>query len=146
MSGERVGKAIAVAVRELAQLVLVRHRAGGGARSEQAAAEPGSLLVRPVDEPNGDRRRPLGRDAAKHLDAGDDVQAAVEPAAVWDGVHVPADEHGSIGSSTEREPLVPGGVDRLLGARAWQRGLAATHEHAPTCPSMRRAARRSRPP
>ena len=82
VSREGIGKRNSVAVRELAQLVLVRHRACGRARSEEAAPEPRALLVRPVDEANRDRRRALSGDPPQHFGAGDDVQGAVEPAAV----------------------------------------------------------------
>ena len=48
-----------------AQLVLVGHRARGRARAEERAAEARALLVGPVDEPHGDRRRrPPRRSAA----------------------------------------------------------------------------------
>ena len=47
-----------------AQLVLVGHRAGGGARAEQRAPEARALLVGPVDEPHGRRRRRPPRRAA----------------------------------------------------------------------------------
>ena len=45
-----LGQRDAVAVDERAQLVLIRHRAGGGRRAEQRAPESGALLVGPVDE------------------------------------------------------------------------------------------------
>ena len=50
--GERVRKRDPVAIRELAQLVLVGHRSCGRARAEEAAAEARALLVGPVDEPH----------------------------------------------------------------------------------------------
>ena len=46
-------------------------------------------------------RRPLLRDPAQHLDAGEHVEAAVEPAAVRHRVHVTADQHG-VGRSRPR--------------------------------------------
>ena len=127
--GERVGKRDAVAVRELAQLVLVGHRAGGRARAEEAAAEARALLVGPVDEPHRDRRRPFVGDAPQHLGAGDDVEAAVEPAAVRHRVDVAADEDGALRLAGEREPLVAGRVDRLLGARCPRRS-SRSHSRA----------------
>ena len=51
-----------------AQLVLVGHRARGRGGAEERAAEARALLVGPVDEPDGDRRRALLRDPAQHLD------------------------------------------------------------------------------
>ncbi len=55
--GQRGGERGALAVRQLAQLVLVGHRARGGARPEETAPEARPLLVGPVDEPDRDRRR-----------------------------------------------------------------------------------------
>ena len=95
MRGERVRERDAVAIGEPTELVLVGHRSRGRARAEEAAAEAGALLVGPVDEPYRHRRRPTLGDAPEHLDAGDDVEAPVEPAAVRDRVDVTADEDGS---------------------------------------------------
>src|SRR5688572_22756553 len=44
---DRVGQRYALAVDELAKLLLVGHRAGGRGRAEQRAPEPCALLVRP---------------------------------------------------------------------------------------------------
>jgi hypothetical protein len=111
---ERVGKCHSLGVPPPAQLVLVVHRAGGRTGAEQAAPETRALLVRPVDEPYGDRRLTIGGDSAQHLDAGHDVERAVEPASVRHGVDVPADQEDAIGASAQREPLVPGLVGLLL--------------------------------
>ena len=83
-----------VCVLPCAQLFLVGHRAGGRGRAEERAPEPGSLLVGPVDEPHGDRRRSFLGDPTQHLEAGDDIERAVQPAAVRHRVDVAADEHG----------------------------------------------------
>ena len=109
-------EAHAVGVAALPELVLVGHRAGGGARPEQRAAEARPLLVGPAHEPDGDGRRAALGDAAQHLDARDDVEGAVEPAPVRDGVDVPADQQGPLGIAPQREPLVAGLVDLLDGA------------------------------
>ena len=116
---ERVGQRDAVAVDELPKLVLVGHRSRCCARAEEAAAEACAFLVGPVHEPDRDRRLSLARDPTQHLDARDDVEAPVEPAAVRDRVDVSADEDGALRLSGQREPLVPSRVDRLLrgGAR-----------------------------
>src|SRR5207253_466945 len=45
-------------------------------------------------------------------------EGAVEPAAVRHRVEVPADEERTLRGAGQREPLVPGLVDQLLGARA----------------------------
>ena len=90
--GERVRQRNAVGVTPLAKLVLVGHRARGGARAEQRAAEARALLVGPVDEPDGDRGLALLGQPPQHLDSAHDVEAAVEPAAVRHRVDVAADE------------------------------------------------------
>ena len=84
------------ASRSCAQLVLVAHRAGGRRRAEERAAEARALLVGPVDEPDRQRRRALLGDPPQHLDAGDDVEAAVEPAAVRHRVDVAADQQRAL--------------------------------------------------
>ena len=96
---QRVGQRDAVAVVQLPQLVLVAHRAGGGRRAEERAAEARALLVGPVDEPHRHRRLALRGDPPQHLDAGEHVQAAVEPAAVRHRVHVPADQQRPVGGA-----------------------------------------------
>ena len=118
MLGERVGERDPVAVGELPELVLVAHRARRGARAEERPPEPRALLVGPVDEAHGQRRRPLLGDPPQHLHPGHHVQAAVEPAAVRHRVDVPADQQRPVGLAREREPLVPGLVDLLRGERA----------------------------
>ena len=65
----------------------------------------------------------LRRDPAQHLDAGNDVEAAVEPAAVRHRVDVPAEEQRAIGLAAKREPLVARLVDLL--DRAGRRDLVA---------------------
>ena len=55
---ERVRQRDPVLVAKPPQLVLVGHRARGRARAEEAPAEARALLVRPVDEADGDGRRP----------------------------------------------------------------------------------------
>ena len=118
LAREHVGERIAVGVAARAELVLVFHRSCGRARAEQAAAEPGSLLVCPVDEANGDRRPAFLGYAAQDLDPRDDVEGSVEPASVGNGVDVAADEERLLGGSCQREPLVSGLVG-LLGDAEW---------------------------
>ena len=103
-----------VAVGQLAQLVLVAHRAAGGRGAEERAAEARALLVGPVDEPDRDGRRALLGDPSQHLGAGDDVEAAVEPAAVRHRVDVPADQDGALRLAAQRPPVVAGSVALAL--------------------------------
>ena len=114
--GERVRERDPVGVATSAQLGLVAHRPAGRRGAEERAAEPGALLVGPVHEPHRQRQCPLLRDAPHHLDAGEDVEAAVEPAAVRHRVDVAPDEERALRGAGQREPLVAGLVDLLLGA------------------------------
>ena len=111
---ERVRQRDPIRVLARPQLILVGHRAGRRGRAEERAAEPGAFLVGPVDESHGDRRRSLGRDSAQHLDAGHDVESAVQPAAVRHRVDVATDEDRLVGGAAQGEPLIARRVDRLL--------------------------------
>src|SRR5581483_6012626 len=93
-----------------------------------------ALLVGPADQPQRERRSTLLRDAPQHLDAGEDVEAAVEPAAVRDGVHVAPEQERTVGLARQREPLVAGLVDLL--PRAGGRDLLA-QEAARLLPRLR---------
>ena len=136
---QRVGQRDSVRVGALSKLVLVGHRAGCGRRAEERTAEARAFLVRPVDEPHGERRRALGGDPAQHLDAGDDVEAAVEPAAVRHRVDVPADQERTLGGAAKREPLVARLVDLLR--RAGLGDLVAKPARAPSPTSSVQATR-----
>ena len=114
MLGERLGERHAVRVSTLAQLVLVCHRACRRTGAEQRAPEASALLVGPVHEPHRDGRLALLGQPSQHLDAGHDVETAVEPAAVRHRVDVAADEQRALGSAAQREPLVARLVDLLL--------------------------------
>src|SRR5439155_9209947 len=76
--------------------------------------EASALLVGPVDETHRGRRLAVLGDAAEHLDRGEHVEAAVQPAAVRHRVDVPAEQHRSLRPAAEREPLIAGLVDLLL--------------------------------
>jgi hypothetical protein len=97
VGGERLRECHAVRVRAPAEVLLVVHRPGGGARPEEAPGEAGALLVGPVHEPDREGRAAFLGDAAQHLDAGEEVERPVEPAAVRDGVDVAADEERALG-------------------------------------------------
>ena len=122
MGSDRVRQRHTVAIGELPQLVLVRHRPRGCARPEERAAEACTLLVRPRDEPNRDRRLALLRDPAQHLRAGDDVERTVEPAAVRNRVEVAADEQLPLRSPAKRPPLVARLVELHLRAGSLELG------------------------
>ena len=111
------------ASRPLPELVLVGHRAGGGRRAEERAAEARALLVGPVHEPDGQRRPAFRRDAAQHLDPGETFrQPSSQPPFGTESMWPPISSV-AIGIAREREPLVARRVD-LLG-RAGLRDLVA---------------------
>ena len=96
VSGHGVGKRRTAGIHPRAQLLLVGHRAGRGGRAEERAAEACTLFVGPVDEANRQRRRPFLGEPAQHLEARDDVERAVEPAAVRHRIDVTADQQRPI--------------------------------------------------
>ena len=139
---QRVGQRDAVGVVPLPQLVLVGHRAAGGRRAEERAAEARALLVGPVDEPHRHRRLPVLGDPAQHLDPGHDVQAAVEPAAVRHRVDVPADQHRALRGAAQREPLVARLVELVLERQAVR---ACPRSHSRACSQVSVQATRCAP-
>ena len=86
--------------------------AGTGAAAEKALAETRALLVGPVDKAEGDGRVAvvLRVDAPEDGQSGEDVQAAVKPAAVGNGIEVPADEQRPRGLAAQGGPEVARGV------------------------------------
>jgi hypothetical protein len=50
----------------------------------------------------------LRMDAAQDLEAGEDIEAAIEPAAVWHRIDVTANEQGGIGCAPQSRPGVAG--------------------------------------
>ena len=144
MLAQRLGKRDPVAVRQLAQLVLVGHRARGRRGAEERAAE-----ARPSSSAQLTSRTVTGgvallRDPAQHLDRGEDVEAAVEPAAVRHGVDVTAEQDGALGRAAQRPPLVAGLVDVVLERQALELRAEPLLRRSPRSPSTRPAARRSR--
>ena len=116
---EGVGQADAPGVDEAPRLVHVEV-AGARARPEQALAETGPLLVGPVDDADRDGGPPSERvvNPAQHLDAGERVEAAIEPAAVRHRVDVAADEQGPVTRARQRRPEVARGVIVHLDGQA----------------------------
>jgi hypothetical protein len=122
MRREHLGKRLAACVPARAELVLVAHGARGCARTEEAPAEASALLVGPVDQAHGDGWLPLLCDSSQDLCAGDDVERAVEPAAVGHGVDVAADEQSAFGAPADREPLIARLVSLLFGSQRFELG------------------------
>ena len=143
-SRQRVRKRDTVASRSARSSSWSRIEPARRTRPEQATPEPRALLVGPVDEPDRDGRRPVGGDPAQHLEATDDVQAAVQPAAVRHGVDVAPDQDGTLGFAGERCPLVARLVDLDLDRERRRASLSSTRGPRPTYRSSRRAARRPR--
>ena len=90
---QRVRQRDAVLVLEPSSLVHVEGPGAGG-RAEQALSEACALLVRPIHEADGDGRLAvvLRADAPENLHARQHIQAAVQPAPVGYGVHMPAND------------------------------------------------------
>ncbi len=139
---DRVGERDPVRVAALPQLGLVVHRPGGGARAEQRAPEARALLVGPAHEADGHRGLALLGEAAQDLGARDHVQRAVEPAAVGDGVEVPADENLALARAAQRPPLVSGLVELVLDAANRRACPASIRAPSPRSRSRRHAGRR----
>jgi hypothetical protein len=49
-------------------------------------------------------------DVAQDFDAREYVEAAIEPSAVWHGIHVAADEQCFFGFTAQREPSISRGI------------------------------------
>ena len=121
--------------------------------AEQAAAEPGALLVGPVDQRDRDGRRALGGERAEQLQPGHHAERAVEPAALRHAVEVAADdEHARRwrrGSTAHRLPASSvststGSVrQRLAQQRPRLQPLGRPRQPAAT-PPARRCGRRAR--
>ena len=116
MLAERVRQRDAVAVDEPPQLVLVAHRARGGGRAEERAAEARALLVGPVDEshvsggsPSSAIRRSTSTPARTLRQPSSQPPFGTE--SMW-----PPIRSARVGAAAEREPLVARLVDLVLGA------------------------------
>ena len=122
VGGQHLREGVALAVGQRARLVEVQ-RPGRGARAEHPVAEPRALLVGPVDELQRDRRAPGRGDGPQHLEAAEQAEGAVEPAAVGDGVDVAADDERLRALAGQRDPLVSGGVEFDLDVEPLQAGV-----------------------
>ena len=96
-------------------------RADAGRRSEQAAAEPGALLVGPVDQRDGDRRRAVRGERSQQLQTRHHAERAVEPAALGHAVEVAADDQHVVALAAQHRPQVPGLVLVDLDGQRGQR-------------------------
>jgi hypothetical protein len=106
--GQRVRQSDSVFVFEVANIVGLQ-RPGRRPRAEEATTEAGALLVGPVNESERDRALLRG-ERAEDFEGADHVQGTVEPAAVWDGVYVAAEDDGLFGVAGGGGPKVPGFV------------------------------------
>ena len=110
MGGERVGGRDAVGVTQTANEVGIV-LTGGGHRADQAESEAGTFLVGPVDKLDRERGRAAGGQRAEHLQRRQHAEAAVEPAAIRNGVDVAADDEGLRRAALERRPQIAGLID-----------------------------------
>ena len=113
--GDGIRQGDAVLVLQPARLVHVEVSGKSGG-AEEAFPEARALLIRPIDDLDGDRwfSGKLLVDAAHDLHPGHDVQATVEPAAVRYGIDMAADEESFFRLTGEGEPEVSRGI-RLGG-------------------------------
>jgi len=97
-------------------------RAGTGRRAEEAFAETRPLLVRPVDQPHGHwgALGVFGRKAPQDFQAGQDVEAAVEPAAVGHRIDMASDHEGPVRLSRQGAPKIPRGIPMDLDRESRQ--------------------------
>ena len=120
VGGEHVGKLVALLVGQAAQHVDVE-RADTRRRAEQAAAEPGTLLVGPVDQGDRDRRSTVRGDGSKQLQPGHHAERAVEPATLRHAVEVAADHQRVAALAAQHGPQVSGLVLVDLDGQRGQR-------------------------
>ena len=106
---QRVGKFDALLVHEAARFVHVEI-AGASRRAEQTFAEPRAFFIRPIHEADRHGRLAviLCVDAAENFHTRQHVQAAVQPAAVGHGIHVPADEQALFRFTAQCRPEISG--------------------------------------
>ena len=121
--GEDLGQLVALLVGQSSQDIDVE-RADTRRRAEQAAAEPCTLLVRPVDQRHGDRRYTFGGERPQQLQAGHHTECTVEPSTFRNAVEVAADHQHVVALAAQHGPQVPRLVlvdlDRQCGQRLAQ--------------------------
>src|SRR5829696_8227671 len=104
--GQRIRQRDSVFVFEVANVIGLQ-RPGRRPRAEEATTEEGALFVGPIHESERDRAL-LRRERAEDFKSADRVQGAVEPAAVWDGVYVAAEDDGLFSITRGGRPEVAG--------------------------------------
>ena len=98
---------------------------GKGGRSQQASAEARAFFVGPVDQANryGWTARVFVRETAQDFECGQDVQTAVEPAAVRHRIEMPAKQQRLFRCSAQGDPTVARGVQMMFHRQAGELGL-----------------------
>ena len=93
--------------------------------TEKAPAKARALLVGPIHQTNGDGRLAVVVlcQTAQHLETGEDAKAAVEPAAVGNGVEMTAKNKGPIGVAAKGRPGVSRGIEVVLHRQLRQLAL-----------------------
>ena len=89
-----------------------RMRASERGGAEETAAEARAFFIRPIDDANGDGRfaREFFDEAPEDFKGSDDVEGAVEPAAVRNAIEMAAEEERFFAGAGEGDPVVAGGV------------------------------------
>ncbi len=97
-------------------------RSGKCGRAKQAAAKTRALFIGPIDKTNGDGRLAVKfiGEAAKNFEAGKDIQAAIKPAAIGDGIEMAADDQRFFGGAGKRDPIVARGVVMMLDGKIFE--------------------------
>jgi hypothetical protein len=88
-------------------------------RAQQAAAEARTFFVGPIDDTNGDRRTAveLLGEAAENFEGREDVEGAIEPAAIRNRIEMAAEKKGFVGGAGERGPVVAGSIVMMLDGK-----------------------------
>src|SRR5262249_13094698 len=106
---ECIGKSYAFLVGKSPDLVGLK-RASGCGGTEQTPAEPRAFFISPINEADRPGRWPILDLPPQDLQAGQNSQAAIEPATVGHGIEMTANKQRCIRFSLERYPIISGGI------------------------------------
>jgi len=101
--GNHLGQPVAFLVDETGSGLEVE-RTNDRRRTEQAAAEPGTFLIGPIDHCDGDRRGAFGGQGTDKFHTGHDTEGAVQPAALRHAVEVRADHDRVVAGAAQVRP------------------------------------------
>ena len=94
-------------------------------RTEEASAEPRTLLIGPIDQSNrdGGPAMEILREAAQHAKASENAQASVQPTTIRNRVKMTAKDKCAIGIALKSCPGVPSCIIVMLYRKAFQLAL-----------------------